>query len=637
MLGVSQAATVGFHFQANYCAAPTYSGTVVTATAFGVASNGWQNLLAMPTGYGCGGCGFTNLMEVVDTTTSNNGLNPLPNGSVTVNWGGYAANVSGFGGYDRPGPSYSYGGNTWTPGNEEVYWGFIRDGVNFGPIPGTCGYSSGDNDQPGYNVDVTGLKSLFTNTPYVVQLVAASDSLWTLTNAFIVDATANSTQSVIYPSLPTPQNQGGTLGGGGSFPRGIGGGLSAVSGTLNTDHLKIIGNRAQHGTDFNRASTISGFIVTDKPVVTMSPQPAFACGGDSFTLNPYAIGVPPLSYQWRVNGVAIPGATASTYSVGSVHLSDAANYDVVVTNLYGRTTSAVSVVTVDRLTATRGRNFVVDSNPSNLESDGLALGSAAWVASSGTRSGVMRFGTSPTDQLTVPPNKTLNGTNGTIMFWMRSSGLLNTATNSPAALFHRRLGTAGIAISQKADGTCHVEAGSTPLDGTTAVNLSDNNWHLVAVTYDQTMNGLDSLYIDGVLDSLGALGAWSWPASQPVEIALGDDATKYQQYSGLLDDIRVYNRILTDAEILAVFTTGALVDTSALELRLNFDAAPTTGVTLRWLCPDAILQGSDVVTGPYSDLAPAVSGYNAATKNAQKFYRYHGHTGSLVLSNPYLM
>ena len=86
MLGVSQAATVGFNFQANYCASSGYSGAIVTAQAFGIGTNGWESLTQMPTGYGCA-CGFTTLNEVIDTTTSSGGLNPLPNGSLTVTWG----------------------------------------------------------------------------------------------------------------------------------------------------------------------------------------------------------------------------------------------------------------------------------------------------------------------------------------------------------------------------------------------------------------------------------------------------------------------------------------------------------------------------------------------------------------------
>jgi len=317
MLGISHATTVGFNFQTTYCNAASYSGAIVTATAFGIGTNAWESLTPMPTGYGCGGCAFNTLTEVIDTTTSSGGLNPLPNGSLRVTWGAAAANVSGFGGYNRSGPNYTFGGNNEQPGNEQVYWGFLRDGVNFGPNPSDCGYNCGDNNQPGYNIDITGLKSVFTNSQFAVELIASGDSLWTLTNAFVIDATANTTQSVIYPSIPTPANQGGTLclSTGDPFPRGVGGGLSTASGSFNTDHLKIIGNRAQHGTNFNHGSSIAGFIITDKPVITMPPQQVLVLPGDTVVWSGYAVGVPPLSYQWRKNGVPIPGATTWSYGI----------------------------------------------------------------------------------------------------------------------------------------------------------------------------------------------------------------------------------------------------------------------------------------------------------------------------------
>ena len=134
MLGVSHAATVGFQiFQTHYCGSPGYNGAVVTGPAFGIGTNGRESLPQMDTGYG--GCppDYYTLNQVIDTTSSTNGLNPLPNGSLNLTWSGYTANVSGFGGYTRSGPHLTFGGSGYNPGNEQVYWGFIRDGVNFGP------------------------------------------------------------------------------------------------------------------------------------------------------------------------------------------------------------------------------------------------------------------------------------------------------------------------------------------------------------------------------------------------------------------------------------------------------------------------------------------------------------------------
>jgi hypothetical protein len=635
MLGVSHAATVGFNFQTHYCAAASYNGAVVTAPAFGIPTNGWQSLTMMDTGYGCT-AGYYTLNETVDTTTSSGGLNPLPNGSLALQWSGYTANVSGFGGYSRSGPHYTFGGNGYKPGNEQVYWGFIRDGVNFGP-----GSSGGDNNQPGYAIDITGLKTLFTNTPYVVQLIASADSMQYLTNAFIIDATANTTQSVVYPSTPPVGDSGDT-----AWIRGIGGGLSTGSGSVNTDHLKIIGNRAAHGGDkvtgFNAGSTIAGFIITDKPVVSMDPQPVAACGHDTITLNPYAIGVPPLAYQWRKGGVAISGATGSSYSVTNVNASANGDYDVIVTNLYGKATSSVSTVTVDVISSTSGKNFVVDSNPANAEHDGYNFG-ASWQASNtdagGTnRIGVMQFSAAASNQIAVLPASSFNSSTGTIAFWFRTAGVSDPGGQS-ASIFDRASGNIasgnGLIIVQTADGRIEVQAsqGVQLLDSGV---VADNKWHHCAVSYDQGAGANVALYIDGalVVQNGNAL-AWSWAASQQIELGFSHDQF-WQPYNGLLDDVRVYNRILTAGEIASIHTSDALVDTAALQLRLNFDGAPGPGITLKWACPDAILQSADDVAGPYSDLGVS-SPYPAAAHAAKKFFRYRGHVPASILSNPFLM
>jgi len=628
MLGASHAATVGFNFQTHYCTAASYNGAIVTAPAFGIATNSWESLLQMDTGYGCTP-GYYVLNQTVDTTSSGGGLNPLPSGSLNITWSGYTANVSGFGGYTRNAPHYTYGGNGHKPGNEEVYWGFIRDGVNFGP-----GSSGGDNNQPGYVIDITGMKTLFPSTPYAVQLIASADSMQYLTNAFIIDATANTTQSVIYPSTPPVGDVGDT-----TWIRGIGGGLSTGSGSVNADHLKIIGNRAAHGGDkitgTNWASTIAGFIVTDKPVISMPPNQVLVCAADTVVWAGYAVGVPPLSYQWRKNGAAIPGATTTTFGLTNIAASDIGNYDLLVTNLYG---SAVSpVVSPDHLAITEGNNYVVDSNTNGAPLDGLNLG-ATWIASSAGRSGVMSFAGASANQIVVPGHTNLDVAAGTIMFWMKSSGLVNPSGNA-ATLFDRRTGS-GVVIVQTADG--HIAVQTSPasaLDFTNTTAIADGNWHHVALTFAaQSDGGEVHLYVDGLSDTSTANGAaWSWPAGQEIELGHSHDAF-WQSFNGQMDDVRVYNRALTVADVLIIKNGGTPVDNSGNVLRLNFDTAPVAGVTLTWQCPGSILQSSGPVGGTYSDLTYAVSPYYSTLRTDTKFYRYHGvRSPSLVIANPYLM
>jgi hypothetical protein len=630
MLGVSQGATVGLKFTVDYCGYANYVN-YVNAPAFGIPMNQWQNLTAMGTGYNsCSGTLYYNLSEVIDTTTATNGLHPLPTGSLTVNWGGATANWSGFHGYDSGGPPQPITSGPPVP-EAQVYAGFIRDGVNFGP-----GSSGGNNNQPGYTVDITGLQSLFTNGVFAVQLVAAADSMQYLTNAFVIDATLGTTQSVTYPQTQVYGNVGDT-----PWFRAIGGGLSTASGAVSTDHLKVIGNRAFHTAGppaVNFASTISGVIISDQPVVTMSPRSVLANPADTIMLSAYAVGVPPMTYQWRRNGVAVPGATTTALSMANAVLADAGNYDLVVTNLYGSATSAVAVVTVDHITTTPGSSFVVDTNPQNPENDGIDVG-ATWVASSAdgnhvTRTGVMSFSAAASNQIRVPASSTFNSPTGSIMFWMRSAGLANP-TGNPAILVDRRNGSSGFVIVLNADGTVTFEANNGAYSLGSAIPVADNNWHQVAFTYDQSANGFVTLYVDGVLNTLGAFAGWSWAPNQELDFGLSSDTTDWQPYNGSLDDVRLYNQLLSAVDVASAYS-GATVNPAALVLWLNFDAAPIPGVMLQWQCPDAVLQSAPVVTGPYTDL-PVNSPHAVAARGAAKFFRYRGHTPANVISNPYLM
>ncbi len=653
MLGASQAATVGLHFQENYCGAPAYSGFPVTLTAFGIAPSGWQNLTPMETGYSmaCNAQVLYTLNQVVSTNTSTGGLNPLPNGTLNLTWSGNGANFSGFAGYGGTAPSYAYDGPPPDPiptGEWQIYSTFIRDGVNFGVTNNaTTGAPCGDNNQPAYTVDITGLKTLFTNTPFVIELIAASDSMQTLTNAFVIDVTGSITNSVTYPSTPSPFDEGGTCGG---WLRGHGGGLSTATVAMNTDHVKITSNHPQHGgtgvppSGFDRAGTISGFIITDKPVVTMSPQPVLAYPGDSVTLSGYAIGVPPLSYQWRKNGTAIAGATTNSLSLTGLNASTSGNYTLVVTNVYGSATSAVSVVTVDKITLLSVSGLIVDSNPVNPERDGLNHG-ATWVASSSdgtiTRTGVMKFVATNSTGITVQGTTNFDGNAGTVSFWMRSAGTdLNDPGSSGAAVFDRPASSFNnefILIQQdigtfffSAPGNVNVISGSA--------SISDNKWHLITLTYDRSAIGSASLYVDGVLDGTsGNSTAWSMPAGAPIEIGFTSGGT-VRDYDGLLDDVRVYNRQLTALEVASVFATSAIVDTNALQMQFTFATAPVPGISLSWQATNSVLQSAPVVTGTYSNVPAATSPYYVVPRATQKYYRYGiPNNPRALLSNPYLM
>jgi len=83
------------------------------------------------------------------------------------------------------------------------------------------------------------------------------------------------------------------------------------------------------------------------PTITAQPasQSVTAPAGATFSVS--AAGAAPLSYQWRRNGVALPGATGSGYTTGpTVPADNGAAFSVAVTNSVGTTVSTTAILTV---------------------------------------------------------------------------------------------------------------------------------------------------------------------------------------------------------------------------------------------------------------------------------------------------
>ncbi len=86
--------------------------------------------------------------------------------------------------------------------------------------------------------------------------------------------------------------------------------------------------------------------VTTPVTITEHPQSQEICEGEPVTFTVTATGAPDLSYQWRVGGVDILGATADSYTIPAVALDNAGEYDVVVSDGPCSTTSDTAILTV---------------------------------------------------------------------------------------------------------------------------------------------------------------------------------------------------------------------------------------------------------------------------------------------------
>ncbi len=75
------------------------------------------------------------------------------------------------------------------------------------------------------------------------------------------------------------------------------------------------------------------------PTISTQPVDTTLTVGSPLTFTVIATGTAPFTYQWRRNGAAITGASNGTFSIPAVQLTDAASYDVIVSNASGSVTS----------------------------------------------------------------------------------------------------------------------------------------------------------------------------------------------------------------------------------------------------------------------------------------------------------
>jgi hypothetical protein len=247
--------------------------------------------------------------------------------------------------------------------------------------------------------------------------------------------------------------------------------------------------------------------------------------------------------------------------------------------------------------------IIEDTKPTGTPHHGVNVSMRSpWLTSSadanGTnRTGVQQFIAANPSQLTVAADPDFDSPVGTIAFWMRATAPLPDPGNEGAMLVDRRTGS-GTVIVLNDGGAIFVQCagGANSLSGG---YLPDDLWHHVAVTYDQSASGSITIYVDGsAVAAQGNTAAWTWPTTQPIEIGRSHD-TYWRRFEGQMDDFRVYNKVLTDAEV-ALIKDGALVDAAALKLRFEFS---TAGIGKTIYYPFGVLQSSPAL-GPTAVWTP---------------------------------
>jgi hypothetical protein len=166
--------------------------------------------------------------------------------------------------------------------------------------------------------------------------------------------------------------------------------------------------------DASGAEASASFVVQVAPtpprIVTQPAGQTVALGGD-VVVGVVAEGIGPFTYQWRKNGVNLPGQTAPQLALRNVQPADAGAYSVVVANRFGAVMSAAAVLTIpidplafadafaaravvtDAAGTGRGSNAAATREPGEPSHAGKAGSRSVWIGWRAPGDGIATFST----------------------------------------------------------------------------------------------------------------------------------------------------------------------------------------------------------------------------------------------------
>ncbi|MFA5343554.1 MAG: hypothetical protein WC381_06290, partial [Kiritimatiellia bacterium] len=239
------------------------------------------------------------------------------------------------------------------------------------------------------------------------------------------------------------------------------------------------------------------------PAITAQPTNLTVTGGQTAVFKVTASGMTPLAYQWRRNGVSIPGATAAAYTTpATVSGDNGAWFGVVVTNAAGIVVSANAMLTVNSVPPTITAQPVSKTVTAYFQTAtfGVIAAGTAPFTYQWRRNGVNISGATSSSYTTPITVGTDNGAKYSVV-------VANAAGNVTSADATLTVNSAPPAITDQPMNRS-VTAGQTAAFSVTAVGTTP-------LTYQWRKNGVN------------IAGATAASYTTPATTVLGDNGAKY--------------------------------------------------------------------------------------------------------------
>lgn len=329
------------------------------------------------------------------------------------------------------------------------------------------------------------------------------------------------------------------------------------------------------------ASEGGGAVLTP-PAITLQPQPATANVGAAVSFTVSASGSEPLSYQWSragqplSDGDRLSGTGSATLRIDPVQAGDAGSYTVRVSNGGGSAQSTPAMLTV--LPAEAPGDYVIHftfsgdaQNSGGAGCHGTVHGARLTNGRSGAAGGAFLFNGSSDfiDCGSCPALDYL--TNFTLTVWIRpeqgntfrpilSKQTVDCAGNGRAE-FNLQIQNNGNLNFFMGDGGGGHSYGVLLNGGI----LPAQTWAHVAVTFS---NRTVTLYLNGRAKATGVFSAAVRPfGTLPLQIGRFCNGLE-QFFYGTIDEVSVFNRALTPAEVLTIAEAPA-TETQSLRLAIQ--------------------------------------------------------------------
>ncbi|MCF7766006.1 MAG: hypothetical protein K9N62_20250 [Verrucomicrobia bacterium] len=183
-------------------------------------------------------------------------------------------------------------------------------------------------------------------------------------------------------------------------------------------------------------------------------------------------------------------------------------------------------------------------------------------------------------------------------------------------------------VARRGGGNSIGYAGGVGEGADDAPNVNDGNWHHFVAVSDATLAAFGTaLYVDGKLYSVNAAAPVLADGDKNLFIGENPEALN-RRWVGSIDDIGIWNRVLSAGEVGLLYNGGAGLALSAVPGVPAGGGGGTGGgigvsrtATSLTITYQGTLQSSDSIVGPFTDVPGAASPATIPFSGSGKFYR----------------